>query len=592
MQTSVLHEAYDKVPCSNSDYYYLYACNASALTEIAVVDGQTTTNINFDLGLARSLQVLVRDAVDARPLAASVVLYRDGNTVTSSYTDATGRARFTGLWPDVDYRVTIGAEGYQSEVYDNIACQGYCEPSLGTPVMFTPSGTFFRELTADLTPVRKLLIHIPILAQTSASAEARLLYASSQIAASAYSYYQGSVPGYRTVVMNDPPVGSFYLQAGYNGASFWRIYPDIDCLDNCPTMLTQGQTITISGTPGTQEVFVDVRPFPSVVGTVTDAVSGEPVDGALTSMLSLGIGYGGSDYTDTDGDYLLPYVRPGTYLVITSSPNHVDVAFPDAPCSVVNGATVCPTATPVSVGTSQATYRFDFALTPSGRISGNMTIEGSALPNYYYPQINLRRADGSTFSGAVEWVGTGYSLSDVDPGTYRASVPWQVAHFGQIYPGIDCAGSACDSTTLGQTMVVGPTPLTGIDFDFRLRRGAKGRIVDASTGLPINGAILDVWLNGASYPSGSVLSGPDGRFALAINENYIQTFKISTSTGGGYVNEIYRNIRCPLGPAIFNLCDINLGETINANHAIDSQGITIRLMPESAGALFDDSFDD
>jgi hypothetical protein len=591
-QTSVVHEAYDGIPCINSDHYYIYDCNAGALTAIVVSDGQTTSDIDFDLELARSLQVIVRDATDARPLAATVFLYRNGSTVTNTYSDAAGRARFTNLLADVDYRVVIAADGYQSEVYDNIACPGNCDPSLGTPIIFAASAPYFRELIADLTPARRLLIHVPVLDLSSASAEARLLYPSSQIAASGYTYYQGSVPGYRTVVLTDPPIGSFYLQAGYNGASFWRIYPNIDCLDDCASLLAQGQTITTTAAPGTQEIYVDVRPFPSVIGTVTDAVSGEPVDRATASLLTLGSGYGGSDATDINGEYVVQYVRPGTFLVIASSPNHVDVAFPNAPCSVINGANVCPMATPVTVGTTQATYRFDFALTPSGIVRGDITIEGRSPPTYYYPQLNLRRSDGTSVSGVVERVGTSYSMTDVEPGTYRASMPWQIAHYGQIYPGIDCADTACNSVTQGQAVVVGPSPLSGINFDFRLRRGAKGRVIDASTGLPISGAVLDLWLNGASYPSNTMVSGPDGRFALAFNESYIQSFKIATSTGGGYVNEIYRNIRCPLGPAIFNLCDIELGESVSTPHAIDSSGITIRLMPESAGALFDDSFDD
>ena len=591
-QSSVLHQAFDKAPCGSGDYYYLYDCDSALLTAIVVSEGQTTANIDFNLELARSLQIIARDAVNGQPVAAVATLYRNGNSVASAYADATGRVRFSSLHPDIDYRLVISADGFQSEIYDNIPCIGYCDPASGTPIIFPQSGTLFRELTVDLTPARRLLVHVPILAQTSSSVEARLLYPSSQIAASGYSYYQGTFPGYRTILIADPPIGTFYLQAGYGAASFWRIYPNIDCLDDCASVLTQGQTISTSATPGTQEIYVDVRPFPTVLGTVTDAASGEPIAGAPASTISLGSGYGGSTSTDASGDYRLSYVRPGTYLVVAGSPNHVDVAYPDAPCSVVNYTIVCPTATPVTVGAAQSSYRFDFALTPSGRVSGNLAIEGSPPPYYYYPQLNLRRTDGTMANGFLERVGASYSVNDVDPGTYRASMPWQVANYGQIYPGIDCAATACESTSVGQALVVDSTPLTGINFDLRLRRGAKGRVVDASTGLPVSGVILDVWLDGSSFSNTATISGLDGKFVLAVNDSYVDSYKIATSTGNGYMNEIYRNVQCPLGPAIYNLCDINLGEAIDANHAIDSQGITISLMPESVGPLFDDSFDD
>jgi hypothetical protein len=589
----LVHEAYDNIPCPNSSYYSLTSCNSAPLSVITVTADQITPNINFELELGRALQLITRDANTGEPVISSGTLYTGGIQAAYANADATGRLRFSGLVPGIDYRAVVTADGYQSKLYDNIACPGYCDPAAGTPIVFAPTGAYFRELNLTLMPRRKLQVHIPILPQTSSYAEARLLYPSGQNAASAYAYYQGVVPGYVTVVFTDPPAGDFYLQAGYAAASYWRLYPNINCLDDCPSLLTQAQTINVSANSANQEIYVDVQPFPALVGTITEAATSQPTSGVTVTTIVLGSGSGNSASTDVNGNYNMPYVRPGSYLIVATSPSYIDIAYPNAPCSVVNYSTVCPTATPVTVGSSQPSYRYDFALTPSGRVSGTMTIEGNPANYYYYsPQLTLRRADGTTASGILERDGAAYTYTDVDPGSYRASVPAQVSSYGQIYPGIDCVDSACDSTSLGQPVTISTTPLSGINFDLRLRRGAKGRVVDASTGLPLNGVVVDIWQPGYNYPGNSAVTGPDGRFSVAFNDNFVSTFKIATSVGSGYVNEIYRNVQCPLGPAIFSLCDINLGEAVNANHTMDSRGITIRLMPEALGPLFDDSFDD
>ena len=85
-------------------------------------------------------------------------------------------------------------------------------------------------------------------------------------------------------------------------------------------------------------------------------------------------------------------------------------------------------------------------------------------------------------------------------------------------------------------------------------------------------------------------TGADGRFVFANSGGYTG-FRVATSVGPEYVNEVYNNVACPLGPAYFGLCSLTSGSLVSAAHPVDSRGITLRLAPSDAGVVFEDGLE-
>jgi hypothetical protein len=592
-QGSLLHEAYPNVPCTNPDYYSLSSCTPGVLAAITVAGNQVTPGIDFDLGLGRALTFRVsNEASGAALTSSSVSLSTAGGNYASGYADGAGRVTFLGLRTGVAYYASFSADGFRREAFDNIPCTSYCQSGQGTPITFETSDPYFREHLVALTPIRQLVVYVRDLPQAPYSATVNVLYPSGQVALSSGAYYSSSIPGWRTAVFAEPPAGTYYLQGGYTDSSFWRIYPDVDCLTDCQSVLSQAQPIVVTAGAQIPAYFIDPRPFPSVEGSVVDQVSGNPVVGASAHMLPLSGGYQQSVAVGSSGLYRFNYARPGSYLIAITSPEHVDVAYPDAPCSGSTYSLVCATATPVTITSTQNTFAFDFSLTPSGRIGGRLTAEGA--PIYHTIQMRLRRTDGTTIDGALQTGAGMYSLTDLTPGDYRVVVEDSSYAYGQAYPGIDCAGSNCSSQTLGQLLTVGPTALGNIDFNLHLQRGGKGRVLDATTGQPLAGVVVDMWsssTSGLSYVRAGI-SGADGRFVIPAQDTYYSSYRLATSIGNNYINEVYDDVLCPIGPAYVGLCNLAQGVDVPAQHAIDGQGIIFRLQPSGSDIVFANGMED
>lgn len=592
-QGSILHEAFGGVPCTSADYYSLYSCTPGQPAPIVVASSQVTAGIDFELGLGRALTFrLTNEASGSALTSGSVSLNSAAGTVGSGYADSSGRVTFLGLRTGVAYHAWSSAEGFRAEAFDNIPCSPYCQTGQGTPISFEPTDPYFREHLVALTPVRRLVVHVRDLPQAPYSAVVNLLYPSGQIASSASAYYSNMLPGWRSVVFPEPATGSFYLQGGYTDSSFWRLHPNVDCLTDCQSLFSQAQPIVISTGTQTQEYFLDPRPFPSIHGSVVDQIGGNPVTNATAHLLPLSGGSQSTVNVGSTGEYRFNYARPGTYLVAIASSEHVDVAYPDAPCTGSGYSLVCATATPVTISSAASAFQFNFNLEPSGRISGSLTMDGAPITHTI--QLRLRRSDGSVVQGAMQTgVGT-YNLTDLPPGSYRAVVEDSAYAYGQVFPGIDCAGGGCTSTSAGELLAVNATPLSNINFDLRMQRGGKGQVLDARTGQPLSGVVVDMWATDASGNSyvRSGLTAANGRFAIPAQDSYSSAYRLATSSSGSYINEVYNNVQCPVGPAYLGLCDLTQGDVIPAVQPINGQGVSFRLTPANADALFADGMEE
>ncbi len=124
-----LSELYDGISCPG-------ACPTTSGTPIPVTAGSTTSGVDFHLVAGGRVSGTVTNATSGSPISGlEVRVYSDsGSWEGSDYTASDGSYQSPGLPAGSYYVVTNASFGYQNEVYDDQACLGSCDPTVGTPV--------------------------------------------------------------------------------------------------------------------------------------------------------------------------------------------------------------------------------------------------------------------------------------------------------------------------------------------------------------------------------------------------------------------------------------------------------------------------
>ncbi len=213
-----------------------------------------------------------------------------------------------------------------------------------------------------------------------------------------------------------------------------------------------------------------------ITGTVTDKVSGAPIQGILVNAVSSDSGmFAGYGYSDSSGAYRVTGLASGNYKLQFSGNGYVSQWFDDKA-----GQTL---ATTVSITAPNTVADINVLLTRGGSISGTISdrISGVGIVS-----VNLSVIDRS--SG--EWLGGGtsdsngnYTITGLASGSYSLRIypAYGSGYLEKWYGGQD--GYLCaDSVT-----VTAPNATTGIDALLDMGGSVSGRVTDAVTGAGIPG---------------------------------------------------------------------------------------------------------
>ncbi len=311
-----------------------------------------------------------------------------------------------------------------------------------------------------------------------------------------------------------------------------------------------------------------------IAGTVTDALTGEPIPGIRMRIYeSTGGGPVRLVQSGADGGYMVVFLPAGTYFLQAFDP---DLVPPTYLSEVYGGVRCYPnpgcdprTGTPVEVISGEATTGVDFVLDREGMISGTVTDSATGAPILESVLVRVFDAEGLAVNTAYTLLGT-YSAGGLYADTYTVTAEHR-RFLDELYDAIPCPrgvlNGGCDPVDGTPVAVAwGETP--GVDFSLERRGAVTGTVTAAGSGLPLGLLQVEVWNEQGSVAATGPTSGAGTYDLGGLDEG---TYFVRTRNLDGYLDEVYDDIPCG------DDCDPTLGTPVAVSPDATVTGIDFEL---------------
>jgi len=514
-------------------------------TAIPMAGTAGSPGINFVLSRGGSVSGRVTAAAGGAPIAAVPVWVVDsfGNYLSSGApTGSDGSYTTTVALPTGTYFVVAQpATTYLTQVYRGVNCYGVaCKPTTyGTAVAVTKGATtqgidFELVLAGSISgTVRAAAGGAPV------PGAAVVVYSASgaivdEMSTSASGNYSTSRP---------LTAGTYYVTASLSSTYLKQLFGGTNCAVECPEPST-GTPVTVTASAQTTGIDFSLVRGGSIAGSVTSLASGTPVAGVRVAVWAANGWPVTSAWSGDDGAYVTTLALPtGTYYLDASGTvDYLRQIYRGMSCGLA-----CPpitAGTPVTVTQGAATTGVDFPLAASGVVTGTVTDAVSGLP-LPYVTVSISSPNGSSALANTNVSGVFTTTTPLSAGTYYAVAYGPEGYDSQVYRGIDCAPS-CPAVTTGTAFTVNLGATTaGIDFALKGSAVITGRVTARATGLPLQGATINITNANGVGVGASLTTGADGQYRsyiyLAPGSYYVTA---TAPTGSGLLNQIYQGVDC------------------------------------------------
>lgn len=582
-----LDQAFDQIDCIGT-LFPLDSCNNGNVTQIPLSSGETR-EINFRLKRGILITGTVKNP-QGQPIAnANVQLNLDFGSFSNTTTDTAGRYRFEGNPPGVA-RLRASALRHQSVMYNNLECGNTCNfPSEATPLPLSfgsaPTADFVLPFAPSLS-VNVSLIN-DVISNLGSTATLSLLRPNGSLVTERFVFSSGGPTIFDSVTPGE------YLLRLQSPNLIPRLYPDLECADDCVAELSQAQRIIITNTPEDVQLAFQARRYPMISGVLRDAQTGLAINtqGSSTNveLLRLGGTFVQSFSVNAQGEYFLRGVAPGSYVLRASNSNYQPSVYNGFQCTLP--LSQCTEFTAITLTRASADQRVDFSLSPLGRLIVSTT---AAIQN----SLTLAAL---TPSGQV---GTQFFLSGALPtGQVINGIPLGTQIFGlqsfsmipQLFQNVDCLNapefsfSGCPFALATPLLIQSGQPQP-VSFNLRPINARRVVVRAGDTAAPLAGVALDLW-DGSGFRVGSFITGPDGSTWIHSTQNFNPAnFALSTDNRQGYLDQVHAGINCPNGSAFLGLCSLS-GATPISLPAPDNNQPTIEILLQRETPLFRSGFE-
>ena len=549
-EPALLPEVYSERSC-----LYRTFCRELSGTPFTVVEGQTTTGIDFTLsdGGWIGANAYDRDFPDFTPESFVTHIYNQaGFAVGFVYPESWGFQRFPAGLPAGTYFIRSSSD-YLDEVYADHPCERPCLVQRGDPVVVTTGGisrrTFYLRPGAVLSgkvvdaatgqPLGATFVHL------REAYDVPFAFSTTTIQAGANGYDLTSVPP-----------GSYRLIAEKFGYTS-QAYRGIPCTACDPRVSVP---VHIRGRGRRGSLNFKLRAVPTSVdyggirGRTLDATSLQPVAHVRVVLYDASGKPVDFRYSNTIGVYAFTRLPPGTYYVYAErADRYVGTLYGDVPCP---GGLCDPTVgTPVTVQSGQFTVNVDIHVPRGGRIAGTVRtpdlqpIRGGGIPVLVYDAGN--RVVGY---GITDDFGT-YVTTPLPAGTYYVVAGSLTPYIPELYQGIrpcyaslipDLPGPCIPSTGTPVSVSV-DMDTTNIDFTLEQGGQIEGVVRDGSTQEAIHSGIVLFYDHNGRLLTYTITFGDGAYRSPGLPTG---TYHAATFIGRTYMDELYDDIPCFNGGCI------------------------------------------
>ena len=409
---------------------------------------------DFQLNVGQPGQIVGRvvDEATGQGLAnVDIDLYfENGYWVDDYWTGATGAYSIVDLSPGT-YYVKANKAYYFTELYDDIPCYEYCDPTTGSPISVGRGETVQVDFALQLGGWIEGTV---IEAQTGRPLDDAQVSVYDESGGLVEDGWTDGVGGYAVSRLSS---GTYFAVAHrWNYTDV--LYDDIACPAGCdPTI---GTPIEVSVGEATEGIDFALDREGAISGVVLDEAIGFPVSYCDVDVWNQQGGWVGYGWGNFWGNYTAGGLPAGTYHVTTDNDTgYFDELYDDFPC--VWGGCDPRSGTAIEVETGMNTTGVDFHLMLGGSITGSVTDVATGSP--VEGRVEVISANGEKVGES--WIDDGrYLLSGLPTADYFVRTHNLDGYTDGVYDGIFCP-SDCDPTTGTPVGVVAGFTTTGIDFE-------------------------------------------------------------------------------------------------------------------------------
>lgn len=502
--------------------YYDDKSTSNAANPISVAAGEAKTGIDAALQKGAKLIGTVTDAETEAPIESVYVcaIRAHGGENTCASTDSDGKYTLSSLEAAtylVHFEKPYGSD-YLAQYYDGAESPGdAAEIGLGAGETRSEINAAFQHGGKIAGTVTSAAAGDPIEgAEACAYGPGTPYYGACAETDSSGNYTIGGLsPGFYRVHVSSPS-GANYVGRYYDGK----------------TTYLKADRVQVSAATTTAGADVALEDGGGIAGTVTDALSHEPVGYAEVCAFGAEDGnYDGCVYTDGDGEYSLSGLPGGSYKVRFSPGYEQNYA-----AQYFDGKSTFGAGASVTVSQGSTTGEIDAELQAGGEISGRVT----GAPDED-PLEGIQVCASGTGNDEYRCVSTDesgeYAIEGLTDGSYTVEfyAIYSSSYVWQYYSGKASYAEA------DPVAVSAGENATGIDAELQLGGEISGTVTDATTSEPLSGAAACASpVGGYEFEYGTcAVTDADGNYT--IHGLHSGSYKVRFSGGSGlnYITQYY-----------------------------------------------------
>jgi hypothetical protein len=484
----LMGEIYPNIQCGGG-------CDGSDVVEegspVAVTAGATTSGTDFSLDLGGSISGTITNGATGAPIAnvTVVVVQRrlpstgdpgGSNFFGQQSTNASGVYTVRGLPAGTYYAFTFSPGVFNSKIYGDILCPGFCSDQVavesGTPIQVTvgsvttgrnfvlePGGAISGTVTNQGNGALLQGVNVTVVGRTGTRF----------VTKSATTNAQGNYN------VNGLPTGTYWAFTSNSLGFINEIFDNVQCRGECKvsTAAATGAGIQVTGGSTTTGRNFALQMGGRITGTVTDAngvLAGIGVDvwhqnGSTPTFV-------GSTQTNGTGQYTLGGLMGGNYLVATHGYHgFINEVHNNVACVAQREfgepgecaeATIA-TGSPVAVTPGGVASGVNFALSFGSIVRGIVTDASTGAPVDLILVGFFDPVTGEGVNVGYSVYGGQFTAIGMPPGEYVAFAYSFAGYINELYGGIHCAGLCEPAEAISQgTRITVPANglVTGIDF--------------------------------------------------------------------------------------------------------------------------------